>query len=527
MLNEVSAFSNTNRLEGFRVTPSIRGKLAQSKRRIDRRLDKTDLRGCSQPMMTAGNIHYEIAERGRGIASGGIGLMHTLARRLGLIDALDQRLEVLKIHLPYHESDHVLALAYLPLCGGTCLQDLELLRHDEVLLDALGARRLPDPTTAGDFCRRFSLESIQTLLDIINDTRLKVWAGQPSTFFEQARLDMDGFLVETTGQCKKGMDIAYDGTWGYHACVLTLANTGEVLSVVNRSGNRPSHEGAAVEADRAIRLCNKAGFRKIMLRGDTDFSQTHYLDGWDSDPRIRFFFGYDAKPNLKEIADNLAKTDWRPLERPARYQVKTQPRRRPDNVKEQVVKAREFENKRLVSEDVAEFLYQPTACRETYRMVVVRKNISVEKGERVLFPDERYFFYITNEWDYTPDEVVFEANDRCNQENVLAQLKGGVRALHAPVDNLESNWAYMLMTALAWNLKAWWALTLPEPPGRWQAKHHAEKQWALKLEFKTFLNAFMLLPCQIIKTGKKLVYRLLGWNPHLSIFFRLIDKLRC
>jgi hypothetical protein len=110
---------------------------------------------------------------------------------------------------------------------------------------------------------------------------------------------------------------------------------------------------------------------------------------------------------------------------------------------------------------------------------------------------------------------------------VIAQLKGGVRALHAPVDNLESNWAYMLMTALAWNLKAWWALTLPEPPGRWQEKHHAEKQWALKLEFKTFLNAFMLLPCQIIKSGKKLVYRLLGWNPHLPIFFRLIDKLSC
>lgn len=282
-----------------------------------------------------------------------------------------------------------------------------------------------------------------------------------------------------------------------------------------------------MEADRAIRLCNKAGFRKIILRGDTDFSQTHYLDGWDSDPRIRFFFGYDAKPNLKDIADNLAKTDWRPLERPARYQVKTQPRRRPDNVKEQVVKEREFENKRLVSEDVAEFLYQPTACRETYRMVVVRKNISVEKGEHVLYPDERYFFYITNEWECTPDEVVFEANDRCNQENVIAQLKGGVRALHAPVDNLESNWAYMLMTALAWNLKAWWALTLPESPGRWQAKHHAEKQWALKLEFKTFLNAFMLLPCQIIKSGKKLVYRLLGWNPHLPIFFRLIDKLSC
>ncbi len=225
------------------MKPSIRRKLTNSKRRIQRRLDKKDLRGCSQPMMTARNIHYEIAERTRGIASGGIGLIHALARRLGLIDALDRRLELLKIHLPYHESDHVLALAYLPLCGGTCLQDLELLRHDEAFLDALGARRIPDPTTAGDFCRRFSQEHIQKLLAIINETRLKVWAGQPAAFFEQAILDMDGFLVETTGECKQGMSLAYDGTWGYHALLLTLANTREVLGILNRPGNRPSHEG--------------------------------------------------------------------------------------------------------------------------------------------------------------------------------------------------------------------------------------------------------------------------------------------
>jgi hypothetical protein len=527
VLNEVSAFSNTNRLEGFRVTPSIRGKLAQSKRRIDRRLDKTDLRGCSQPMLTAGNIHYEIAERGRGIASGGIGLMHTLARRLGLIDALDQRLEVLKIHLPYHESDHVLALAYLPLCGGTCLQDLELLRHDEVLLDALGARRLPDPTTAGDFCRRFTLESIQTLLDVINDTRLKVWAGQPPAFFEQARLDMDGFLIETTGQCKRGMDIAYDGTWGYHALVLTLANTGEVLSIVNRPGNRPSHEGAATLVDQAAAVCFRGGFRRVLLRGDTKFSQSEHLDRWDDDPRVRFIFGFEAMGNLRAIAEALPDRAWRPLQRPARYEVKTTPRQRPDNVKEAVVVAREFENQRLRSEEVAEFNYRPTACRKTYRMVVIKKNISVEKGEKRLFDRVVHFFYITNEWVDEADEIVYSANDRCDQENVLAQLGGGVRALRAPVDNLESNWAFMVMTALAWNLKAWWALMLPELPGRYQEKHRTEKRWVLRLEFKTFVNAFMRLPCQIVRSGRKLIYRLLGWNPHQPIFFRLVDVLRC
>ena len=505
----------------------IRQKLANSKRRIRRRLDKTNLRGCSQPMLTASNIHYEIGERSRGIGIGGIGAIHTLVRRVGLIEAIDRGLHVLKIHLPYHESDHVLALAYLPLCGGTCLQDLELLRHDEVLLDALGARRIPDPTTAGDFCRRFTPETIHTLLDIIDDTRIRVWAGQPAAFFEQAVIDMDGFLVATTGQCKQGMDIAYDGTWGYHALVLSLANTGECLSIVNRSGNRPSQEGAAAQIDRAKEVCFRGGFRSVLLRGDTKFAQTEHLDRWDSDPRVRFIFGYEAMPNLKARAEDVPAHAWKALHRPARYAVHTQPRQRPDNVKEAIVVTRAFENQRLQSEEVAEFTYRPTACKKTYRMVVVRKKIAVEKGQKLLFEKIEYFFYITNDWVSETDAIVFSANDRCNQENLLAQLSGGVRALRAPVDNLESNWAYMVMTAQAWNFKAWWALRLPEQPGRWHDKHQAEKRWVLRLEFKTFVNAFVRLPCQIIRTGRQLVYRLLGWNPYQPIFFRLVNVLRC
>jgi hypothetical protein len=523
----VSGLSNKQRTEGFRVKAIIRRKLANCKRRIRRRLDKRNLRGCSKPILTARNIHYEIGERISGIGVGGIGAIHTLVRQIGLIDAIDRRLHLLKFHLPYHESDHVLALAYLPLCGGTCPQDLEILRNDEVFLNALGARRIPDPTTAGDFCRRFSKDNIDTLQDIFDDIRIGVWAGQPDAFFQEARIDMDGSLVETTGQCKQGMDIAYDGTWGYHGLVLSLANTGEVLSVVNRPGNRPSQEGAAEQVDRAIRVCERGGFLRMLLRGDTKFTQTEHLDRWDANPRVRFIFGFEAAATLKAIAEDLPARAWRQLQRPARYDVKTRPRQRQDNVKEQKVIEREFENQRLQSEEVAEFTYRPTACRKEYRMIVVKKNISVEKGERRLFDDARYFFYITNDWVPDADEIVFLANDRCDQENLLAQLHGGVRALHAPVDNLESNWAYMVMTALAWNLKAWWALTLPERPGRRQEQHQAEKRWVLRLEFKTFVNAFVRLPCQIIRTGRKLVYRLMAWNPQQSIFFRLVDVLRC
>jgi len=508
------------------VKDTINQKLARRKRRIERRIDKKDLRDCEQPMMTARNIHYEIAERTRGISHGGIGTMHALANQLGLIEAIDRRLHLLKIHLPYHESDHVLNIAYNALCGGSCLEDLELRRQDEVFLDALGARRIPDPTTAGDFCRRFTQDHIDILQNIFNQSRQRVWQQQPDDFFDLATIDMDGMLVETTGQCKQGMDIAYNGTWGYHPLILSLANTSEVLWLENRSGNRPSQEGAAAAVDRVIAVCREGGFRKVLLRGDTDFSQSEHLERWNA-AGIYFLFGFDATPNLKASADDLPAAAWQPLPRPPAYIPQTPTRPRPENIKEAIVREREFENRRLCSEEVAEFSYRPSACRQAFRMVVVRKNISVAKGEKLLFDEVRYFFYITNVVLLSAEQIVWVANNRCNQENLLAQLHGGVSALKAPLDNLLSNWAYMVMTALAWNLKAWWALILPVAPGRWRERHQEEKQWLLRLEFKTFVQAFVRLPCQIVRTGRKLVYRLLSWNPQQRIFWRLVTALRC
>ena len=509
------------------MTPRIKQQLRNCKRRIDRRLDKTKFTGKGGPMFTATNIHFEISDRVRGLAHGGIGVFPLLVERLGLAKAIDQNLHVLKIHLPYHESDHVLNFAYNALCEGTCLQDIEIRRNDEVFLNALGTQRIPDPTTAGDFCRRFTAEHLRILQDVFHDARRKVWAEQPLAFFERATIDMDGTLVGTSGRCKQGVDIAYDGTWSYHPLVLTLAETGEVLAITNRSGNRPSHEGAAAEVDRCLEVCLGAGFQRVYLRGDTDFSQTEHLDRWNADPRVRFIFGYDAKPNMVALAEQLPEKEWKKLERPPRYTVATQTRQRPDNVKDDIVRRREFETLRLQSEEVAELVYRPTACKEEYRLIVVRKNISHEKGETCLFDEVRYFFYLTNEWVREAAAIVFEANDRCNQENTLAQLLNGCYALRAALDNLESNGAYMVMTALAWNLKAWWALLLPEKPGPWQERHQLEKRWVLGLEFRTFVQAFVRLPCQLIEGGRRLVYRLLSWNPYQGIFFRLIDQLRC
>jgi Transposase DDE domain group 1 len=513
------------------VKASIARQLHSRNRRIKNRLGEANRNKYQRaesgagPVIDPPGVKYELANKVRGIAYGGVGLMLKVAREVGLVEAIDSRLQLLKVHLPYHESDHVLNLALNTLCDATCLQDIELRRNDEVFLDALGADAIPDPTTAGDFCRRFTEDSLDDLQLAIDVARLNVWQRQPAEFFAEAVIDMDSTLVITTGECKAGMDISYKGTWGYHPLLVTLANTGEVLSLVNRSGNRPSEEGAAERADRAILLCHSGGFRKIRLRGDTAFSQTQHLDRWDA-AGVIFQFGYDATPNLKDIAENLPESAWTKLVREPAYSRPGPRRPRPANVKRQIIRRREFLHLELQSEQVAEFEYRPAACKQSYRMIVVRKNISQEKGERRLLDEIRYHFYITNDRPAPAAKIVFGCNDRCDQENLIAQLAGGVRALAAPVDNLVSNGAYMLMTSLAWTLKAWAALLLPIEP-RKRKEHEQERRTWLRMEFKTFVQAVIHVPCQIARQARRTIYRVLSWNPYLTGFFRLCQELHC
>jgi hypothetical protein len=489
--------------------------LLRDKQNLEARLERRHYTDQPKPMFNDSNIVYEIAERTRAIGYGGIGALHKMARKVKLDREINKNLELLAFHVPYHESDHVLNIAYNVLSGGTCLEDIERLRNDETYMNALGAERIPDPTTAGDFLRRFSPESILELQETFNATRRKVWSLQDRSFRNEAIIDIDGTVAGTTGECKEGMDIAYNGIWGYAPLIISLANTNEVLYLVNRPGSRPSSDGAAEWMDRAIAL-TKPVFKKVWLRGDTDFSLTQNFDRW-TDDGIGFVFGYDARPNLVRIADELPEDHWQRLQRPPRYEVKTEERQRPFNVKEQAVKDREFENIRLESEDVAEFDYRPTNCKKSYRMIVVRKNLTIEKGERRLFDDIRYFLYVTNDRDMTKAEVVFFANDRCNQENVIGQLKTGVNALRMSSDGLVSNWAYMVIAALAWNLKAWYGLL---------ARTKTARRDILRMEFKRFLVSFIQIPCQIVHTGRRRVFRILSYNKHLETFFATFDYIK-
>jgi Transposase DDE domain group 1 len=477
-------------------------------------------------MITAANIHSELGERVQGLASGGIGARLLLARSTGLISGIDCNLHLLKRHLPYHESDHVLNIAFNILAGGRCLEHIELRRNDAVSLDALGAVRIPDPTTEGDFCRRFHQADVLTLMETINTARLRVWSQQPEEFFREAILDVDGTIVGTDAECKPGIDIASNGVWGDHPLVVSLANTSEVLSLVNRSGNRPSHEQAEIYLDKAFALCRRAGFQRMYARGDTDFSQTAHLDRWDDAGDVRFLFGIDAHPTLKAIAEGLPADAYSFLERPPGSVIKTVPRERPERIKPEIVRDRGFETIHTLEAMVAEFDYQPLAGTRSDRIVVLRKRLGIDKGGVRVREEYRDFFFITHDREPPTDQLVLKAGDRCDQENLIAQLKGGVHALKTPVNDLVSNWAYLVMASLAWTLKAWAALLLPEEPGHAQ-EHRAEAHALLRMEFATFRAAVIELPCPIVQTGRRLIDRLLSWNPWQGAFLRLVERLRC
>ena len=485
--------------------------------RIVQRLDPEWQEEMAEPMFGGSNLRYEMSARVEAIPCGGIGLMQEFVRSIGLTEAIDGHVNVLKRHFPYHESDHVLNMTYSILAGGTRLEDLERLRNNEAYLDILGSRRIPDPTTAGDFLRRFEEKDVMDLMGAINIPRVRVWQRLAKKDRQLALIDTDGTIAPTTGECKEGMDISYKGTWGYAPLVVTLANTQEVLFVKNRPGNQPSHTGAVTYMDAAVALVRKGGFKRARLRGDTDFSLTKEFDRWDTEG-VEFVFGIDAHPSFVARANAVPQTVWEKLERVSQY-VPTAERRRPENVKKQIVVEPGYTNLVLEDEHIAEIAYTPSCSDKTYRMIVLRKIIRAEKHQQLLFRETRYHFYVTNVTQkvLSTRAVVAEANARCNQENLIEQLKNGVQGMRMASNGLVSNWAYLVIAALAWNLKAWLAIC-------WPAKE--QRRDLRRMEFRRFLHTLMLLPCQVVKTARRVVLRILTYSPWARVLLEGIPFFR-
>jgi hypothetical protein len=498
------------------VKPDDTAKLGRRKRRIEKRLSRKTGRGGKPRMLSAGSRRFEVSDRVRATAYGGVGLIQDLVRATGLERRIDDGVQVFKRRGPYTVSDHVLNLAFNVLAGGRTLDNLELRRQDEAYLDLLGAARIPDPTTAGDFLRRFDRSRIDALAEAVNDTRLVVWSEQEASFFERATIDVDGTIAPTGAECMEGVDRAYNGEWGYAPLVVSLANTGELLYLRNRPGNRPSHEGAFEYLDPAVDLARKAGFRSVRLRGDCHFALTENFAHWDK-RSVEFVFGVAAHSKLVGMADGLDEAEWSDFERPARTKGgRGEPKPR---VREQRVREHGYRNLILEREHLAEFEYRPKKCGRPYRIVALRKTIRVEQGQLTLEPEVRFHFYITNvdADDLSAADVVREANQRCHQENLIEQSKNGFHAMRMPCDTLLANEVHMNVAALAWTLKAWLGLLWPE---------RSEGELLVRMEFRRFVASVMQVPTQVVRSGRRIVQRILGYSQWAGSLIAAHERLR-
>ena len=375
-------------------------------------------------------------------------------------------------------------------------------------------------------------------MDAINRVRRCVWKQQPEEFFDLAIVESDGTQVETAAEKKQGIGINYKGQegpgGGYHPLVVTLANTREPSFIANRSGSRPSHEGAAGYFDRAVAVCREARLQEGPPPWRHQFRVTGRLDRLHADG-VQFVFGFDAKKNLVDLAAGLPKTAWKPVDRrrgttPASDATRA---KRP-HYREDIVVENGYRNQRLVGEEVAEFEYRPQKCNRDYRMVVVRKEIQITRGQQRLFDDEkdRYFFFINNvpASEKPAREIIRESNQRCGQhgckqENHIAQLKEC--ALVAPLSDLDSNWAYMVIASLAWSLKAWAALLIRPRGSKVQKARQAEqKRRLLGMDFSSFRDRVIQVPAQIIRHGRQLIYRLLSYRPGVELMLLCQEQLR-
>ncbi len=500
------------------MTAKFKKQIEKRKKKIAERLKNEGNIGY-QPVMSANLIRYELSEKVDATGYGGIGVIHKMNQMLKLPELINSRLRLLSVHKPYFESDHVLSMVYNVVAGGEYLEDLELRRNDTAYMTAIGATRMPDPTTAGDFLRRFKTWSqTNKLFEINNEYNRIVWnVSADGKKRKQARLHIDGKIVETLGEYKEKMDMSYKGKWGFSTLILTEMTTGVHLFCINRGGNILSQSKAAYWIKRAIRELKKS-FDEILIEGDSAYYLTEMLDGLDMDG-VKFIFAVDQLDNLKKSAENIDDNEWTKVEKEERDVKKRDHKKQ--NVKELKIIERKYNHVVQREEYVSEFSYSPTKCKNSYRIIVVRQLKELITGGLFQYFYYQYRFAITNlkETESSTLECLDLIRKRANHENKIEQLESGVFALNMPTKEFHANQAYMMICAMAWNMKSYIGLLCPD-------KILGEK--IISMEFKKFKQYFINIPTQIYEQGRYIVYRLLGFNQYienLMLTFERICKL--
>lgn len=495
------------------MTAKFRKTTNRRKKKIQARLENDGSVGLA-PMMSANRIRYELSDKMDATVCGGIGVIHKMNQVLGLPELINSKIQLLSVHKPYFESDHILNMIYNLIAGGKYIEDLELRRSDTAYMDAIGAKRIPDPTTAGDFLRRFKdAESIEKLFQINNEMNQKVWklTGNGNKR-KQGILRIDGKIVETLGEYKEKMDMSYKGIWGFSTLILTEATTGVHLFTVNRSGNALSQEKAEYWIRRAI-IELKKNFDEIIVTGDSAYYLTGMLDRLDIEG-VKFIFAVDQFDNLIKSAENIDSKEWIEIER---EEASPKPRfHKHENEKKKKIVERGYKHVVQREEYLSEFSYSPSKSKKLYRIIVVRQLKEHMQDGLFNYYVYQYRFAITNIQDRSNRECLELIRTRADHENKIEQLESGVFALNMPAKEFYANQAYMIIAAMAWNMKSWLGLLCPD-------KEFGEK--LIRMEFKNFKLYFINIPAQIVRSGRYIVYRLLGFNSYIENLMLVFDKI--
>jgi hypothetical protein len=452
-------------------------------------------------------------EASESTALGGLSLAVGLVGRLRVAQSIDARVALLHSRRPYHESDHVLIHVYNLFVGGSAMEDIADLQQSEPVRRMLGAARIPDPSTAGDFLRRFDRKSIAALDEAIDEAQERVWKRRyGNRKCALGIVDLDSHVQHVYGNQKEGADFTYKGGFGYHPLVISLAETQECLRLVNRSGNMTSAEGAAREIAGLVPLLTRR-FEKVLVRGDSAFARQDIFDVCDANG-LHFAMVSGAQQNFAALAESLDECCWRPFrgtEEPSRHERKT--RRRGRNLRRLRARRRGKRDLKLEKQWLAEIDYTPARSEKAYRLIIRKQRIEEsEQGE--LFELWRYRYVLTNlPRSVSTEEVVRQTYRRCDQENVIEQLQSGVAAMRMPTGSFLANYAHLVCARLAHNIKPWLAmLALPREVMRW--------------EWKRFRKAFVYVAASVVRSARQNILRLASSHRFAHLLQRAIVRLQ-
>jgi len=457
-----------------------------------------------RPVFRNRQVRLHVQQRGQTTPYGGLALAHDLAMRLQLDREINRALPLLKLKLPYFESDHFLTHVYNQYVGGTCLEDISNLQHSAAIKGLVGACRIPDPSTAGDFLRRFRPAHLRAVQRVIDQAREKVWSKLPRSRRRVATIDLDSTIKPVYGECKQGADFSYNGQWSYHPLLITLMETNEPLRTINRSGNAASADGAAAALLEVLPMV-KRHFDTVYVRGDSKFYQKGILAACARHD-VRFALCLDGYAGLQEKAYSLPLSEWEPFsahraDQVARAAAEKQRRRKRRRYRPLRARQRGYETLTTVKQWVTQFDYTippggttlgAQVVGNTYRVAVKQQEVETHQGQEYLFSEYRNRFVITDipPAEMNAAEVICFAYGRCDQENTIEQFKNGIAALRMPTGELLANSAFLLAGQLAWCLRAWLSLlALPKETTRW--------------EWKWFRQAFVYVAARVTRGARQ------------------------